>query len=141
MMAVRDRPRTALKRLGRVLIMFGRAPAKLAHELTHLLFLSPWLEEWAIQIDHEVTSAIVNLDEDIPRWAFVLGHLAPFVVGSVLAVGALAWALVAGIPAPETASDWAWLAIALLVWATYSWPSAEDRNPERLDKEGSADGS
>lgn len=134
-MAARDRPATALKQAGKVVLMAGRLPAKLAHELTHLLFMAPWLEEWAIQIDHEVTSAIVDLDDDIPRWAFVLGHLAPFVVGSVLAVGAVAWAAVAGVPAPETATDWAWLAVALLLWGTYTWPSQEDRNPERLTQE------
>lgn len=133
-MQAHHRARTAAKHIGQLLLMIGRMPAKIAHEMTHLLFLAPWLKRWAIRIDHDVTTAVVDLDEDIPRWAFVLGHLAPFVVGSVLAIVAIGWAIVTGLPAPETATDWVWLAIALLLWATYSWPSAEDRNPERIDQ-------
>jgi len=124
------RARTGARQLGQLLILVGRLPAKIAHELTHLVFLAPWLHSWRIEIEHTSTECVADLDEDIPRWGLVLGHLAPAVVGSTLAVAMLSWVALEGWPIPQTLRGWGKMGVALMIWAAYSWPSEADRNPE-----------
>jgi hypothetical protein len=120
--------RNTIRQSVRFAWLLGRLPAKLAHELTHIAAMLPWVEQWRIGIEHSATEVEVALDESIPRWAVVIGHLAPFIVGVVLGSVMLLWVALRGLPLPRTVSGWGQLAIALCLWTAYSWPSEEDRN-------------
>ncbi|RYJ07763.1 hypothetical protein ELS19_19805 [Halogeometricum borinquense] len=115
--------------LGKTLGLVG-LPVTVAHEATHAALLWPWIDDWAwsIEIDASRGAAFYcDLADDIPRWAVVLGHLGPTIVGTMIAAAvSIAWILTGFSDLPETVVGWAKLALALVAWGMYVAPSPDD---------------
>jgi len=112
----------------RLFALFG-LPATLLHEATHAMFSAPWSRELALVLNPRGVEAAVHVDwrEDAPRLAVALAHLAPAIVGSLLAIlVAVYWLVTPGIVLPETVAGWGRLSIAAFVWWIYVTPSRED---------------
>lgn len=136
--ASQPRRQAAVRRLLAV-FMFARSvatwPAKIAHEATHVVAASPWLDDWGIVIERDSATTFFDWREDRPDWAVTIGHLAPFLVGTTLGVVVLAYGVIAGWQLPATVQGWGELAIALLLWASYTSPSRSDLTPHQGDQE------
>lgn len=104
-------------------------PAAVAHEATHVAAASPWLEDWGIVIERDSARAILDWRQGRPDWAVIVGHLAPFLVGTALGAVVLAYTVLYGFRLPATVQGWGELAIALLLWVSYTSPSASDLKP------------
>lgn len=104
-------------------------PSKVAHEATHVVAASPWLNDWGIVIERDSATAFLDWRENTPDWAVVVGHLAPFLVGTTLGVVVLAYGVVEGWRLPATLQGWGELSIALLLWVSYTSPSRSDLAP------------
>lgn len=113
--------------------MFARSvatwPAKVAHEATHVVAASPWLDDWGVVIERDSARAMLDWRDGRPDWAVVVGHLAPFLVGTTLGMVVLAYGVLEGWRLPATVQGWGELAIALLLWASYTSPSRSDLAP------------
>ena len=104
-------------------------PATLLHEATHAAFSAPWSRELALVMNPRGVEAAVHVDwqEDAPRLAVALAHLAPAIVGSALAIlVAVYWLATPGIGLPATVAGWGRLSIACWCWWIYVTPSRED---------------
>lgn len=101
-------------------------PHAILHEVTHAVALWPWTEDWAWDIDTTTAKWYVDLDDDIPRWAWVFGHLAPTIVGFGLAAAITIWWALSGGDLPADVVGWAKLSIALISWLVYVSPLGDD---------------
>ena len=103
-------------------------PATLLHEATHAAFSAPWSRELALVMNPRGVEAAVHVDwqEDAPRLAVALAHLAPAIVGSVLAIMVSVYWLGSGGQLPATVAGWGRLSIACWCWWIYVTPSRAD---------------
>lgn len=105
-------------------------PPTMLHELTHAILSAPYAEQIGIVFENPDTSlgaeCRVIYKDSAPRWAVVLGHLGPLIVGTLLTVVGVGWVVVSGFSAPETPIQWLKLSIAAVWYAIYLGPSLED---------------
>jgi len=108
--------------------VFGLAtfPARLAHELTHVIAGLPWAERWQVRINEHGADARIQWREGTPGWAVALHALAPLIIGCVVAGLALGQ-LATGRPLPQTIEAALWWTLGTLTWLLYTLPSDGDR--------------
>jgi hypothetical protein len=115
--------------LGKAIGVAG-LPVTIAHEVTHAALLWWWVDRWGWDIDLDASRGAAfyaDLSDDIPRWAVVLGHLGPTIVGTFIAAAvSIAWILTGFADLPATVDGWAKLALALVAWGMYVAPSPDD---------------
>lgn len=99
-------------------------PSTWLHEQTHYLVLRPYVAD--ASHDYSATSSAAALTvevEEIPRWRYVLGALAPTLLGLLCGVTA-ALVSVSGL-APARGSLVGWLILGTY-WFLYTIPSLAD---------------
>lgn len=106
-------------------------PATVAHEATHAAVWLPWTVDYE-RVDlapgQSHASISVRLDDEIPGWALRLGYLAPVLVGTALALVAIALLVLGGGTFPEIDSvrEAGYWAVLGAYWITFTAPSKED---------------
>jgi hypothetical protein len=115
---------------GQVLLAWNAAlnillyPSAWLHEQTHYLVLRPYVTDSQREYEATQSSAALLVDlEDIPRWRYVLGALAPTLLGVLCGVSA-ALVAVSGL-APSKGPLVGWLVVGTY-WFLYTVPSAAD---------------
>jgi len=101
-------------------------PSTWLHEQTHYVVLAPYAESVTRNYSadsHEQAGLEVTVEESCPRWRFVLGALAPTIIGVLCALAA-ALVSVSGL-APAQGSLVGWL-VAGTYWFLYTLPSGAD---------------
>jgi hypothetical protein len=106
-------------------------PATIAHEATHAALVYPWADDVKIAINLEAGTAEcrVNYRDDVPQWPITIAHYGPGIIGSLLAVIAVAWLLSVG-DAPSRVSGWLWWSVLGVWWYIYTGLSDADKNTE-----------
>lgn len=99
-------------------------PSTYLHERTHYLVLRPYVTDASHDYSATASSAALEVNvEDCPRWRYVLGAVAPTVLGVLCAVAA-ALVSVSGL-APARGSLVGWLVVGTY-WFLYTLPSVAD---------------
>jgi hypothetical protein len=104
-------------------------PAVIAHELVHAALTIPWVDRLAIVVQRDTLSMRVvpdNYHENTPRWAIVVAHLGPTILGGMMGVAAAGYILVTG-RIPRTATDWLLAGTLAIWWTIFTTPSESDR--------------
>lgn len=99
-------------------------PSAWLHEQTHYLVLRPYVTSAERDYAATQTGAALEVDlEDIPRWRYLVGALAPTLLGLLCGVSA-ALVAVSGL-APSRGPLVGWLVVGTY-WFLYTVPSAAD---------------
>jgi hypothetical protein len=101
-------------------------PAFLLHELAHAAVATPGAERVSVEDPVGTPSVRVEWREDASGWLIVLSAYAPLLSGIVAGGLGVAWMLVSGLPAPETARQWAVVGVGAIWYAIYVMPSPSD---------------
>jgi hypothetical protein len=99
-------------------------PSTWLHEQTHYLVLRPYVTDASSDYHPTQSSATLSVDiEEIPRWRYLVGAVAPTILGLLCAVCA-ALVSASGL-APARGSLVGWL-IAGTYWFLFTLPSLAD---------------
>jgi len=99
-------------------------PSAWLHEMTHYLVLRPYITDANHDYDPTASTAALTVNVDsIPRWRYIIGALAPTLLGLLCAVTA-ALVSVSGLAKPR-GSLVGWLILGTY-WFLYTVPSLAD---------------
>lgn len=99
-------------------------PSAWLHEQTHYLVLRPYITDVSHDYDATASTAALTVNVDtIPRWRYILGALAPTLIGLLCAISA-ALVSVSGL-APVRGNLVGWLILGTY-WFLYTIPSVAD---------------
>jgi len=110
-------------------------PVRLAHEATHVVAGWPWANSWSIRVRLSRLTTRIHFADDTPTWAVYWTHLAPFLVGLLMAAAA-AVGLAAGVVTLDVRGpvEALLMVVAAWAWIAYAYPSRRDRTPSRTSQ-------
>lgn len=115
-------------RLDAVFALLALVP-KLLHEVSHAVVGAPFAHEVRVCVrpGEFVAYCDIEFEAETPSWGVWLAFLAPFILGTAFIAAGTAYALLYGVPLPDTVSDWLWAGILGVWWTIYAYPSPSDR--------------